>query len=156
VTTRPSVEAPVIERPSTTSSEDVAARFRVAITRLFRRLRQETLMGLSPAQVSALGSINRLGAPTFGELATVEQVQPPSVTRLINSLEEAGLVIRMSDVGDGRVSRVRLSPLGEKTLKKIRGMRNAYMAERIEALSSSEQARVRDLVELLEHLVDTA
>ena len=61
--------------------DELAARLRVAVTRLNRRLRQQSLAGLSPAQASALGSINRLGTPTLGELAVAEQVQPPTMTR---------------------------------------------------------------------------
>ena len=76
-------------------------RLRVAVTRLNRKLRQQALAGLSPAQASALGTVNRLANPTLGELAAAEQVQPPTVTRLVTSLESAGLVAREPDPSTG-------------------------------------------------------
>src|SRR5580692_822017 len=79
------------------SDEELATRLRVAVTRLNRRLRQQSLAGLSPAQAMALGSVNRLGNPTLGELAVAEQVQPPTMTRMVASMEAAGLVARLTD-----------------------------------------------------------
>ena len=52
-----------------TSDDALASRLRVAVVRLNRKLRQQALAGLSPAQSMALGSVNRLGNPTLGELA---------------------------------------------------------------------------------------
>src|SRR6202034_4845459 len=78
----------------TEPGEELAGRLRVAVTRLNRKLRQQALAGLSPAQASALATVNRLGSPTLGELAAAEQVQPPTATRLVTSLESAGLVVR--------------------------------------------------------------
>ena len=89
--------------------DELATRLRVAVTRMNRRLRQQSLAGLSPAQASALASVNRLGTPTLGELAVAEQVQPPTMTRLVAAMEGAGLVARLADADDGRVCRVRLT-----------------------------------------------
>ena len=72
--------------------EEVAGRLRIAVNRLQRRLRQQALGGLSPAQASALGSVSRHGNPTLGELAALEQVQPPTMTRIVANLADAGLV----------------------------------------------------------------
>ena len=92
--------------------EEVAGRLRAAVNRLQRRLRQESLGGLSPAQASALGSVNRQGSPTLGELAAIEQVQPPTMTRIVASLAEAGMVTRVVDATDRRSARVRITPAG--------------------------------------------
>ena len=83
---------PLTPSGDTEPGEELASRLRVAVTRLNRKLRQQALAGLSPAQASALGTVNRLINPTLGELAAAEQVQPPTVTRLVTSLESAGLV----------------------------------------------------------------
>jgi DNA-binding MarR family transcriptional regulator len=99
----------------------------VAVTRLNRKLRQQALAGLSPAQASALGTVNRLANPTLGELAEAEQVQPPTATRLVSSLESAGLVIR--------------------------ALKNAFLTRRLAALGPAEQAQAEALTSLLEHLV---
>lgn len=133
--------------------DDLAARMRVAVTRLNRRLRQQSLAGLSPAQTTALASINRLGTPTLGQLAVVEQVQPPTMTRLVASMEAAGLVTRMDDAQDRRVCRVRLTAEGRRTLGRIRTMKAAYLTRRFAALTPTEQARLEELTALLERLV---
>ena len=69
---------------------DLVVQLRTAITRLSRRLRQESLGAISPAQASALAMVSRLGSPTLGELARAEQIQPPTMTRLIAGMEERG------------------------------------------------------------------
>lgn len=135
------------------SDEDLAARVRVAVTRLNRRLRQQSLAGLSPARASALGSISRLGTPTLGELALAEQVQPPTMTRLVGGMEEAGLVARLADAEDGRVCRVRLTGEGRRTLERIRTMKTAYLTRRFAGLAPHERASLGDLTVLLERLV---
>src|SRR5271165_7524270 len=98
--------------------EDVAGRLRIAVNRLQRRLRQESLGGLSPPQASALGSVNRHGSPTLGELAAVEQVQPPTMTRIVATLAEAGMVTRITDDADRRSARVRITPNGRRALER--------------------------------------
>jgi DNA-binding MarR family transcriptional regulator len=133
--------------------EDLAARLRVAVTRLNRKLRQQALAGLSPAQASALGTVNRLTDPTLGELAAAEQVQPPTVTRLVTSLESAGLVARETDTLDRRVVRVRITAEGRRTLQRIRSLKNAFLTRRLASLDPAEKALAVDLTSLLEHLV---
>ena len=97
---------------STLTHEEVAGRLRSAVNRLQRRLRQESLGGLSPAQASALGSVSRHGNPTLGELAAIEQVQPPTMTRIVAGLAEAGMVTRVVDANDRRSARVRSTAAG--------------------------------------------
>lgn len=134
--------------------EEVAARLRIAVTRLNRRLRQESLAGVSPAQASALGSLNRLGTPTLGELADREQVQPPTMTRLVAGLERAGLVSRMADAGDGRVVRVRLTAEGRRTVERIRTLKNAFLVRGLAALGPADRSVASALTDLLERLVE--
>jgi len=132
--------------------EDVASRLRVAVTRLNRRLRQQSLAGLSPAQASALGSIAHLDHPSLGELATAEGVQPPTMTRIVAAMEQAGLVDRLADA-DGRVCRVKLSAEGRRTLERIRHLKSAFLVERFEQLTPQERERLPELTALLERLV---
>jgi DNA-binding MarR family transcriptional regulator len=135
------------------ADQELSARLRVAVTRLNRKLRQQALAGLSPAQASALGTVNRLGSPTLGELAAAEQVQPPTVTRLVTSLEGAGLVVRETDAVDRRVVRVRITAEGRRNLQRIRTLKNAYLTRRLAALDPAEQELAEALTGLLEHLV---
>ncbi len=133
--------------------DELATRLRVAVTRLNRKLRQQALAGLSPAQASALGTVNRLANPTLGELAAAEQVQPPTVTRLVTSLENAGLVARETDGLDRRVVRVRITGEGRRNLQRIRTLKNAYLTRRLAALDPAEKELAETLTALLEHLV---
>jgi DNA-binding MarR family transcriptional regulator len=139
--------------PTELTHEEVAGRLRIAVNRLQRRLRQESLGGLSPAQASALGTVGRHGGPTLGELAALEQVQPPSMTRIVASLTESGMVTRVTDANDRRSVRVRITPAGERALEGMRTRKNAFLLRRMSELSPSEQQQAVELVELLEHLL---
>ena len=136
------------------SNEDVASRLRIAVNRLQRRLRQQSLGGLSPAQASALASVHRHGNPTLGELAALEQVQPPTMTRIVANLADAGMVTREADANDRRSARVRLTPAGERALERMRTLKNAFLLRRLAELEADEQHRAADLVLLLEHLLE--
>jgi DNA-binding MarR family transcriptional regulator len=145
--------------PSASTTEaptqgELAGRLRLAVNRLHRRLRQESLGGLSPAQASALGSVRRHGNPTLGELAAMEQVQPPTMTKIVAGLAEAGMVTRVADANDRRSARVHLTSAGERTLERIRTRKNAFLVRRLEQLNDDEQRQATDLVALLEHLLD--
>jgi DNA-binding MarR family transcriptional regulator len=147
--------SPILENkaPNAANAQvDLAGRLRVAITRLNRRLRQQSLAGLSPAQASTLGMIDRMANPTLGELALAEQVQPPTMTRLIASMEEADLVVRKTDAADRRVCRVQLSPEGKKTLQRIRSLKDAYLTRRLASLDPGELVLAESMIEFLEHL----
>jgi DNA-binding MarR family transcriptional regulator len=135
---------------------EIAARLRLAVTRLSRRLRQQVAGGLTSSQVSALAAVERLGAPTLGALAASEQVQPPSMTKMVVGLEGAGLVTRREDDKDRRIVRVALTAEGRRTVQRSRSLRNAYLARRLRVLSQDERARLDELVQLLERLVDKA
>src|ERR1700728_2581587 len=128
-----------IPAPGLASDDELASRLRVAVVRLNRKLRQQALAGLSPAQASALGTVNRLANPTLGELAAAEQVQPPTVTRLVTSLESAGLVAREPAGLDRRVVRVRTTTEGRRNLQRIRTLKNAFLTRRLAALGQAEQ-----------------
>jgi len=136
------------------TDEEVAGRLRSAVNRLQRRLRQESLGGLSPAQASALGSVSRHGSPTLGELAAIEQVQPPTMTRIVASLAEAGMVTRVADPTDRRSARARITPAGERALERMRTRKNAFLVRRLGELGPDEQRHAAELVALLEHLLE--
>jgi len=138
----------------TLTDDEVAGRLRSAVNRLQRRLRQQALGGLSPAQASALGSVSRHGDPTLGELAALEQVQPPTMTRTVASLADAGLVTRIADVNDRRSARVRTTPAGERALVRMRTAKDAFLVRRLGELSAEEQRQTAGLVALLEHLLE--
>jgi DNA-binding MarR family transcriptional regulator len=137
--------------PVVTDTE-LAARLRVAVTRLHRRLRQHSAGGLTQSQASALTSIGQLGSPTLGELATRESVRPPSMTRIVAALEETGYVTRTPDPADRRVARVALTAKGEAVLRRNRSRKTAYLAAQLRRLPPEDRQALADLTELLERL----
>jgi DNA-binding MarR family transcriptional regulator len=139
--------------PSPAELDDaLAPRLRLAVARLHRRLRQSAEPGLTISQLSALASIEREGPVTLGDLARVEQVQPPTITALTTKLEAAALVARTVDPDDRRIHRVAVTPLGAKLLAKHRKRKNAYLERRLRSLSAEDRATLMRAAELLEDL----
>lgn len=143
-------------RSSSPAAVDAAlvARLRLVVMRLSRRLRQQSPGDVTASMLSALASIANLGPLTLGELAAVEQVQPPSMTKIVGKLEERGLVLRQVDGRDRRVARVRVSDEGEAYVAQSRTLKNAYLAERLDRFAPGELADLERALPLLERLVE--
>lgn len=133
--------------------EDIT-RFRTALLRLTRRLRQEAHAGITPSQMSALSTIEREGPISLGDLAALENVQPPSMSRLVGVLEGDGHVERVADRSDRRVALVQVTAKARRELHAIRRERNEWMAARIAALSPAERRKVLAAIPVLERLVE--
>ena len=131
---------------------EVADRLSHAAVRLARLLRQQDEGELTPTMRAALGTISREGPLTLGELAAIEQVAPPTVTKVVGKLEDAGLVERELDGADRRVWRVSLSEHGRRRLEVDRKRRRAWLTGRVEALTEDERDRLAAAVEILERL----
>jgi DNA-binding MarR family transcriptional regulator len=117
-------------------------------------LRQQSGEGLTPSQNSALASIERNGALTPSELASIERIQRPTATRILNGLLDAGLVTRETDATDRRIARVKVTREGAATLQRGRSRRTAYLARRLERLSPEELEVLERAAELLERLTE--
>ncbi len=139
---------------TTQTTTETAARLRRAITRLHRRLRATSLSGVTPTQASILATLGQLGHPTLGDLAAAEQIQPPSVTRLVRDMERAGLIETSRDPDDKRSTRVRLSASGRRELEGIRQRKTEFLERRLAALSTADQARAYELATFLEALLE--
>ncbi len=129
------------------------SQLRLAVLRLSRRLRQENAGDVTPSQFSALASVYIHGEVSLGELAAIERIAPPSMTRIAGRLEEQGLVARVADSGDRRVSRLAITPEGEALLAETRNRRDAYLANRLQALTEKERNDLVKAIPLLERLV---
>jgi DNA-binding MarR family transcriptional regulator len=130
----------------------LAARLRLGVTRLARRLRQEAEAGITPSMLSALSSAERRGPLTMRDLCAAEQVQPPTMTRIVAALLEAGLVVREADPVDGRVAWVRVSPEGRRLLARSRRRKEAYLAKALGALDPHELEHLVTAADVLERL----
>jgi DNA-binding MarR family transcriptional regulator len=141
----------------TTSDPSVpklASRLRLVVTRTARRLRQQSDPGLSPTQAAALATIERAGPLTPSELARIERVQRPTISRVTARLGEAGLLERLPDELDGRGARLRVTPEGRRTLRALRNRKTAYLAERLERLDPEDRAVLARASGLLERLLE--
>jgi DNA-binding MarR family transcriptional regulator len=143
---------PVVPATSALDIPALAARLRLGVTRLARRLRQEAEAGITPSMLSALSTLGRLGPLTMRDLCAAEQVQPPTMTRIVAALLEAGLVARDPDPTDGRVVWVRLTPTGRKLLEGARGRKEAYLAKALRVLEPRELATLEDAAAILERI----
>ena len=138
------------------AESELAARLRLSVTRLARRLRQQAAAEaeVSPSQVSTLASVDRLGPITLGDLAAVERVQPPTMTRIVTALDEAGLVSREVDQNDRRIARVQTTVAGRKFLERSRGRKEAYLAARIRTLDADDRAILARAAVILENILE--
>jgi DNA-binding MarR family transcriptional regulator len=135
---------------------DLASSLRISVMRLARRLRLEkSSEDLSMNQLTALGTLHRCGELTVGELAGIEKVKPPSMTRTVNSLAEAGLVTRRAHPTDGRQVVVGLTPAASRVLDEDRRRRDAWLAKRLADLTADQRALLRDVAPLLDGLAST-
>ena len=133
----------------------LSSALRISVMRLARRMRSERDPDnelLPVGQLSVLGTLKRNGESTVGELAAVERVQPPSMTRTVNCLADGGYVVRRKHETDGRQVVVALSDKGLTTLAADRRRRDAWLAQRLRELTPDERAVLRQAAPIIERL----
>jgi DNA-binding MarR family transcriptional regulator len=132
----------------------LADRLHSAAIHLLRRLRlEDAAAGLTAPRLSALSVIVFRGPLTLSHLAAAEQVRPPTITRLIQELERDGLVERLPDPDDRRITRVRATPRGRQLLNQGRARRVERLARDVEGLSAGDRTLLGRAVEVLEELL---
>jgi len=136
-------------------AERTADRLHSAAIHLLRRLRREDARwGLSAPRLSVLSVLVFGGRElTLGELAAIEQVKPPTMTRLVSALEAQGLLTREADPDDGRVIRIRATAKGRTLLARGRAARVEALASELRALAPSDRQALSDAVTVLEGVI---
>lgn len=144
--------------PTKTKPMDLSAvaALRFAVTRLARQLRQEALAsgGLTPSKLTALASINRRGPIALGDLAQVERVSAPTISRTVDALAAAGLVSRSHHPADGRVVQIAVTQAGARLLQDSRRRKDALLAQRMRRLGARDRARVLAAIPAIQRLLD--
>ena len=140
--------------PKGAKEKRLAAELRLTVMRLARRLRQQAPADVTPSMLSALTVVERLGPITLGDLAGFERVRPPTMTRIVARLEEDGLVFKEPDDSDRRVTRLSLTDAGRKLIAKNRTRKDAYLADRLEKLSSRDRAQLQGGIEVIQRMLD--
>jgi DNA-binding MarR family transcriptional regulator len=131
----------------------LADRLHSAAIHLLRRLRkQDELSGLSAARMSALSVVVFGGPVMIGQLASVEQVTAPTMTRLVVGLERDGLVKRERDSNDARVSWIHATAKGTRILREGRRRRVAELARYVNELSDAEAEYLARATAILERM----
>ena len=132
----------------------VADRLHSAAIHLLRRLRvEDEALGISAPRLSLLSVLVFAGPKRIGELARIEQVEPPTMTKLVDGLVRDGLAIRGPDPDDARAVRVRATPTGARTLRRGRAKRVETLRTRLATLSPAELAALGEGVEVLERML---
>lgn len=133
---------------------ELAHTVRIALMRLARRMRrQRTDNSLTLTQLSALATLDRHGALTPRELAEHEQVQPPSMTKVLAVLAERALVTIEDHPDDGRQKLVVVTAQAHEMLEADRRAKDEWLALRMASLSGTEIAALRAAVPVLQKLM---
>lgn len=131
----------------------VADRLHSAAIRLLRALRiEDTKAGVGPARLSALSVLVFAGPQSLGTLARMEQVQPPTMSRIVAGMERDGLLKRSSAGTDRRRICLEATKKGTSLLQKARGRRIKLLASRLKQLKPHELATLGEAAELILNL----
>jgi DNA-binding MarR family transcriptional regulator len=143
---------PTAVAPDTTA---VANRLRPVLLKLNRELRHEIhSLGVTGGQVSLLVQIKQHPGVGIRELAALERISVPGMSKFVARLEEAGLVERAPVEGDQRRVELKLTTAGHKVLRSVRSKRTAWLAERLGQLGAAELDAVDAAIEPLAHLLN--
>ena len=132
----------------------VADSLRPTLLRLARELRREKIAGVSPHQVALLVAIKYAPGVTVGGLAAEERVSTAAMSKRVSRLERSGLVARTRSEADRRCIGLTLTEDGQRTLRRVRSRRTAWLASRLGALTPTELAAVGAAAEPLARLLE--
>jgi DNA-binding MarR family transcriptional regulator len=161
-TTVPADTAPASTAPANTGQAGApavgsqhaidAARLRVAVLRLSRRLRKHDLAGLTPSQLSTLSCVGKTGPVRLGDLAAAERIAPSTLTRVVNVLEERGYLVRTPAREDARAYLVTLTDSGDAVLARIRDEATSMLTDILMTLTPDQLAALETALPALEQL----
>ena len=135
--------------------QQAVPQLRTAVMRLSRRLRQERPDDqLTPSQLAVLGNLSLHGPLTPGELATMEHVRPPTMSRIVAALERDGWVIRQDHPTDGRQCLIAMTEQARTWIETYREVRDSWLRDRLADLPPEQRELILQAVPLLEHLAD--
>jgi DNA-binding MarR family transcriptional regulator len=139
--------------PTSTRTAELGSALRVSVMRLARRLRHERPADMPPlTHLATLGTLDRHGPMTPGELAAHERVQPPSMTRILAVLGEQGLITRAPHPTDRRQVLVALTDDARALLREDRRRRDQWLSRQLAQLTPADRAVLADAAVLLDRL----
>jgi DNA-binding MarR family transcriptional regulator len=139
----------------TLDTTELANRLRPVLLKLNRELRREIhSLGVTGGQVGLLVQIKTRPGIGMRELAAVERMSVPGMSKFIAKLEDAGLVQRAPVEGDQRRVGLSLTPAGHKVLRSVKSKRTAWLAARLRRLEPEQLAALDAAIEPLAHLLE--
>jgi DNA-binding MarR family transcriptional regulator len=137
----------------TLNASEIADELRPVLLRLARELRHETeRLGVTPRQATLLWLIRGAPGSSLRELAEREQISPPALSGHVDRLERAGFVERVRSTTDRRRVGLRITPAGDRLLRRLRARRTTWLAERLERLGPDDIAAVAAALPALQRL----
>ena len=134
---------------------ELANRLRPVLLKLNRELRREIhSLGVTGGLVGLLVQIKSRPGIGMRELASVERMSVPGMSKFVAKLEEAGLVKRAAVEGDQRRVGLSLTPAGHKVLRSVKSKRTAWLAARLHQLEPEQLEAVDAAIEPLAHLLE--
>jgi DNA-binding MarR family transcriptional regulator len=131
----------------------LASTLRLSLLRAARRLRAQRVNTTATlSQLSALATICKSGPLSAGEIAAIERVQPPSMTKILASLEQAGWIERTSQPEDRRQSIIAITPAGRDLLAEETRARDEWLAKRLVEFSVDDLRKLDEAIEVLDRL----
>ncbi len=147
-------DMPEIVAQQVKSDVGLASALRSSTLRLSRQIRRQREDGhdLTANQLGVLGALGKHDAMTVGELAAHEQVKPPSMTRIVSNMEEAGLLVRRPHATDKRQIVVELTDAAHALLRANRRRRDEWLQTKLKKLTPEERDILRKAAPVLERL----
>ena len=140
---------------STLDTTALANRLRPVLLKLSRELRREVhSLGVTGGQVGLLVQIKYRPGIGMRELASIERVSVPGMSKFVAKLEDAGLVRRAAVAGDQRRVGLSLTPAGHKVLRSVKSKRTAWLSARLRGLDPEELEAIDAAIEPLARLLE--
>lgn len=121
------------------------------VSRLLRKRFDERarLIGVTRQQWRTLSVLKRHEGSNQGMLAELLEVEPITLGRMIDRLEEAGWVERRRDPGDRRMWRIHLTDAAQPILLQLKGIADSLFVDAAEGISAADRAKLHALLEQL-------
>ena len=141
------------EQPADVEAADLGGQVRSAVGRLYRRFRSERPEGsLGDAALAILTRLHKHGPQTLTELSEHDRVSPASMSQTVNRLTSAGYAVRTRDPDDRRKVLFSTTAEGDELASAARAQRNAWLDQRLQALSAEDRAVIARATALLSRL----
>lgn len=124
-----------------------------AIHLVRRAAAEDAKAGTSPARLSALSVLVFAGAKTVSELAALERVKVPTMSRLVTAMEEEGLVRKARNGVDARSIVLHPTARGRRVLDHARELRLSALESLLSQATPAELATVRAAAVIVDRLV---